>query len=101
MLAAHHLPHLEHNRRQLLPQLRTSHHLAPVSHVFTQNKCILCFWLKRAGHFVCNSQTLRHLLSQASGYGRVEPGSFFTYDSDAYLLQGTDMPQNSPQNRDN
>ena len=29
--------------------------------------------------------TLRHLLSQASGYGRVEPGSFFTYDSDAYI----------------
>ena len=29
--------------------------------------------------------TLRHLLSQASGYGRVAPGSYFTYDSDAYI----------------
>jgi CubicO group peptidase (beta-lactamase class C family) len=30
--------------------------------------------------------TLRHILSQASGYGRVEPGSFFTYDSEDYIM---------------
>eukprot|EP00039_Didymoeca_costata_P018836 m.335179 g.335179 ORF g.335179 m.335179 type:complete len:657 (+) comp17530_c0_seq1:36-2006(+) len=29
--------------------------------------------------------TTRHILSQASGYGRVAPGSFFTYDSDNYI----------------
>lgn len=29
--------------------------------------------------------TVRHLLSQASGYGRVSPGLFFTYDSDNYI----------------
>ena len=29
--------------------------------------------------------TARHLLSQSSGYGRVPPGSFFTYDSYDYI----------------
>ena len=29
--------------------------------------------------------TARHLLAQASGVGRVAPGSFYTYDSDEYI----------------
>jgi len=31
--------------------------------------------------------TARHLLSQAGGYGKVPPGTFYSYDSDEYIQQ--------------
>lgn len=36
------------------------------------------------GHYWPNI-TAKHLLAQTSGLGRVEPGKYFTYDSDSYI----------------
>ena len=39
--------------------------------------------------------TARHLLSQASGYGRVPPGSMFTYDSYEYIQHLSSLIRNA------
>lgn len=36
--------------------------------------------------------TTRHIITQATGYGRVPPGSFFTYNSDTFVCVGGLLP---------